>query len=261
MAIGSAFAYDGRAAGRDPRPRGGDGPTEDGRPLAGRGARRHRGPGGLGRGRRRPTAWARPHPSWPRTSCYEGVHLTGGGAMLPGHGQRAWPTPPRCRCTWSTRRSSAWCTAPGSCLESFDRLQRHLRRGRAERAAGSGASGPVGRRAPRRGGPRPPDGPASRGPRGSAERGLDRGVVETGQGHRGPPPHGRLVVERVEDGGEPGRVADGAEGGHRRLAAARVRVGGAPSPPARTPQRGGGVHPGTRLRPRRRVGRGRPEPR
>ena len=49
----------------------------------------------------------------------------------------------------------------------------------------------------------PPGGPASRGlRRHRRKRGLDRGVVERGQGHGRPPAHRRLVVERVEHGGQ-----------------------------------------------------------
>ena len=48
MAIGSGHRLRGRAAGGDPRARGGDGPAQDGRALAARGARRARGQRGLG---------------------------------------------------------------------------------------------------------------------------------------------------------------------------------------------------------------------
>ena len=44
---------------------------------------------------------------------FEGIHLTGGGALLRGMTQRladATPFP----CTWSTPRSSAWSRAPAS---------------------------------------------------------------------------------------------------------------------------------------------------
>ena len=54
---------------------------------------------------------------------FEGVHLTGGGALLRGMTQRladATAVP----CISSTRRSSASCRARAVCLESFDRLKR-----------------------------------------------------------------------------------------------------------------------------------------
>ena len=54
---------------------------------------------------------------------FQGVHLTGGGALLRGMTQRLADATPS-RCTWSTPRSSAWSRGPASCLESFDRLKR-----------------------------------------------------------------------------------------------------------------------------------------
>ena len=69
----------------------------------------------------RRAAWARRRPSWPRTSCSKGIHLTGGGALLRGMTQRladatAVPvhlvdTPLECV-----------VQGAGVCLESFDRL-------------------------------------------------------------------------------------------------------------------------------------------
>ena len=57
-----------------------------------------------------------------------------------------------------------------------------------------------------------------------SQRGLDPGVVEAGQSHGRPAPDGRLVVQRLQDGVEPGRVADGTQGGHRALAATWIVV-------------------------------------
>ena len=123
LAIGSASPARARAAGRDPRARGRDGPAQDRRPVPARGARRAGGQRGVhrrGRGR---------VPGRGTTRIGAGHHLPG----RPPHRRRCAAArhdaaPGRChrasRCIWSTRRSSAWCRAPGVCLESFDRLKR-----------------------------------------------------------------------------------------------------------------------------------------
>src|SRR5690606_20305450 len=48
---------------------------------------------------------------------------------------------------------------------------------------------------------------------------LDLGALEGREGDHRPPAHRRLVGGGGEDGGQRGLVADGAEGGDRRLAA------------------------------------------
>ncbi len=52
-----------------------------------------------------------------------GMHLVGGGGMLAGPRPSASPRRPRSRCTSSTPRSSAWCSAPGTCIEAYDQLK------------------------------------------------------------------------------------------------------------------------------------------
>ena len=58
------------------------------------------------------------------------------------------------------------------------------------------------------------------------ECGLDAGVVEAGQGNGRTPADGWLVPQRAEHRRQPRRIADGAEGGDGRLAAAGVSVPG-----------------------------------
>ena len=92
---------------------------------------------------------------------FQGIHLTGGGALLRGMTQRladatAVPvhlvdTPLECV-----------VQGPGMCLESFDRLEAPVHRGRLSRAS---RLSPPASSAPRRAAPRRPGGPASRGPR------------------------------------------------------------------------------------------------
>ena len=49
-------------------------------------------------------------------------------------------------------------------------------------------------------------------------------AFERGEGHRGPPADGRLVLQGGEHGGQSRRVADGPEGGHGCLSAERIGV-------------------------------------
>src|SRR5690606_26101716 len=57
---------------------------------------------------------------------------------------------------------------------------------------------------------------------GPLERGVDVGPLEGGEGEHGPAADRRPVARRGQDGGQPGRVADGPEGGDGGLAAERV---------------------------------------
>ena len=122
MAIGSASPLRRRATGRDPRPRGRDGPAQDGAALADGGARRARGQ----RAAIVETAancLGEAAPELAQDIMFEGIHLTGGGALLRGMTQRladatAVPvhlvdTPLECV-----------VQGAGICLESFDRLKR-----------------------------------------------------------------------------------------------------------------------------------------
>ena len=54
---------------------------------------------------------------------FQGIHLTGGGALLRGMTQRLADATASRSISW-TPRSSASCRARGVCLESFDRLKR-----------------------------------------------------------------------------------------------------------------------------------------
>ena len=188
---------------------------------------------------------------------FQGVHLTGGGALLRGMTQRladatAVPvhlvdTPLECV-----------VQGAGICLESFDKLPagsspRTTNPDRHPRAPVAAAPPERARRATRR----RPGGPASRGRRRPGGGRAPPPVVEAGQRHGGAAPHRRLVLERAEDGREAGRVADGAQRGDGRFAAAGVAV---PSPPGPgRPRRGGsGARRGTRPRPPPPAGQGRP---
>ena len=177
--------------------------------------------------RPRPTASGEAPPELAQDIMFQGVHLTGGGALLRGMTQRladatAVPvhlvdTPLECV-----------VQGAGVCLESFDRLKRLVHR--------RATQGPPAARTPAA--PRRPGGPASPGPRRPAQCGFDPRVVEAGQRHRRPAPDRRLVPQRREHGGQPVEVADGAECGDRRLAAAGVVVPRSRSPPVR-PRRAG----------------------
>ena len=183
---------------------------------------------------------------------FQGVHLTGGGALLRGMTQRLADATAR---PGAPGRHAARVRRPGG--RRLPRILRppeaalHRRRltGRrrsgqtvrlVEQLAGRLAHLPVpvfGRRPERRRHPR---------------------VVEAGQRDRGPPPHRRGVGQRVEHGRQAGGVADGAERGHRGLAAAGVGVPGRGRRqcPARRAVRA--ARPGTRPRRQRRADRDRP---
>ena len=176
---------------------------------------------------------------------FEGIHLTGGGALLRGMTQRladatAVPvhlvdTPLECV-----------VQGAGVCLESFDRLKRLFSEERLRGPAGSLQE--LVRRLPHL----PVPVPGRR-----TQRGCHPGVVEAGQRDGGPAAHRRRVTQRGEHGRQPGGVADGAERGHRGLAAARVAVLGRRRRQQPAPRAGGVARPRTR-RPRRRpAGRGR----
>ena len=144
---------------------------------------------------------------------YEGIHLVGGGALLRGLANRLADetevpvhlvaTPLECvvlgaglastRSTASGRSSPLPSPDPARCFE-----RRSLER---EQVLGNLAHLPVAVL------------------EASAERRVDLGTVERGECHRGPSTDGRLVVQRVEHRGQPGRITDRAECGHCSLAA------------------------------------------
>jgi hypothetical protein len=85
---------------------------------------------------------------------------------------------------------------------------------------------------------------------------FDPGVVEAGQGDRGPAPHGGLVVQRGDDGGRPSgspMAPSAATAASRHRTSSWARAVAASAGRRRPP----GVRPGTRPRRPRPAGRGR----
>ena len=153
---------------------------------------------------------------------FQGIHLTGGGALLRGMTQRLADATAR---AGAPGRHAARVRRPGG-----RRLPRVLRPPEAALHRGRLTSPEAARcRAVRRSARRAARSAAWRTcqSRSSAARrsaGVHPGVVEAGQRDGGAPPHRRLVVQRGEHGRQAGGVADGAERGHRGLAAAGVVV-------------------------------------
>ena len=131
-------------------------------PLPGRGARtrsRTRSGSIVDRGGRVPRA--RRRPSWPRTSSSRASTWSAAAALLRGL-TSGWPTRPTVPVHLVDTPLECVVLGAGICLESFDSL-RPISRGRRVLSGQ-----PATRSTPRPADPRPPGGPASRGPRGSA---------------------------------------------------------------------------------------------
>ena len=192
---------------------------------------------------------------------FEGIHLTGGGALLRGMTQRlaerdrgaGAPGGHAARVRGAGRGDLPAVLRPAEAAVHPGRLSGPRRRaGRRPRVAvGRVVEQLLGRLAhlPVTVGRRP------------AQGRFDARVVEAGQRDGGAPAHRGPVLERGEHGVEPRRVADGAERGDRRLAAAGVVVPGRQRDERRGRRVDAGARRRTRRRRRPRADRGRPGPR